>query len=44
VISLKKSPTGVGMKIQQNEKLATKLNEKAERQIRKNKPKMSKFS
>jgi len=31
------------MKIQQNEKSATKLNEKAGRQIRKNKPKMSKF-
>jgi len=31
------------MKIQQNEKSARNLNEKAVRQIRKNKPKMSKF-
>ena len=31
------------MKIQQNEKSATKFNEKAGRQIRKNKPKMIKF-
>jgi len=31
-------------KTQQNEKTAGKLNAKAERQIRKNKPKMSKFT
>jgi len=32
------------MKIQQNEKSARKLNKKSGRQIRKNKPKISKFS
>jgi len=32
------------MKIQQNEKSAKKLNKKAGRQVRKDKPKMSKYS
>ena len=40
----KTGPMCVGRKIQQNEKSTRKLYKKAGRQIRKNKPKMSKFS